>query len=204
MFTSRLLILFLKYIQCSLAYISFKLNFQFKVLPFFFLSFCNMRREGRQHGIVRTYRILPPPPVNPRLVNSATSPSTSALFTKWPSKPTRAHRIIWYGQVHWLRSNDIASSKLLTCRIITGPRSVLSLTGLSDLNGGNGDDCEKDKGGEAEVETIKRGNGHNGDKEDGGSRGDGDYDGSMSFYDVGMMMEHVLDDDEEEDGWCLV
>ncbi|KAG2242755.1 hypothetical protein Bca52824_095397 [Brassica carinata] len=102
-----------------------------------------MRREGRQHGIVRTYRILPPPPLNPRLVNSATSPSTSALFTKLPSKPTRAHRRIWYGQVHWLRSNDMASSssyKLLTCRIITGPRSVLNLTGLSDLNGGSGDD----------------------------------------------------------------
>ncbi|KAJ4901015.1 hypothetical protein Rs2_14966 [Raphanus sativus] len=162
-----------------------------------------MRREGRQHGIVRTYRILPPPPLNPRLVNSATSSTSSALFTKLPSKPTRAHRRIWSGQVHWLRSNDIPSSsyKLLTCRIITGPRSVLNLNGLSDL------DCEDYKGGEAEVETIKRGNEHDSDKEDGGSRG-GAWDGdeNTSFYDVGMMMmEHVLDDDEqEEDGWCLV
>lgn len=100
------------------------------------------------------------------------------------------------------------SYKLLTCRIITRPepRSVLDLTGLSDLNG-NGDDFEENKGEEAEAETIKRENGHNSDKEvEDGSRG-GYVDGSMSFYDVGMMMEHVLDhddDEEEEDGWCLV
>ena len=170
-----------------------------------------MRREGRQHGIVRTYRILPPP-LNPRLVNSATPSTSSAVFTKLPSKPTRAHRRIWYGQVHWLRSNDMASSssyKLLTCRIITRPgtRSILDLAGLSELNG-NGDDFKEDKGGEAEDEMTKRENGHNSDKEEGGSRGR-DVDESMSFYDVGMMMmEHVLDHDddeeEEEDGWCLV
>ncbi|CAH8360959.1 unnamed protein product [Eruca vesicaria subsp. sativa] len=160
-----------------------------------------MRREGRQHGIVRTYRILPPPPLNPRLVNSATPSTSSEVFTKLPSKPTRAHRRIWSGQVHWLRSNDKASSsyKLLTCRIITRPGS-----GLTDLNG-NGDESEEDKGGEAEVETIERENGHNSDKEDGESCGGDDEDESMSFYDVGMMMmEHGLDDDEEEDGWCLV
>ncbi|CAN6876165.1 unnamed protein product [Brassica oleracea var. botrytis] len=171
-----------------------------------------MRREGRQHGIVRTYRILPPPPLNPRLVNSATPSTSSAVFTKLPSKPTRANRRIWYGQVHWLRSNDMASSssyKLLTCRIITRPgtRSILDLAGLSELNG-NGDDFKEDKGGEAEDEMTKRENGHNSDKEEGGSRGR-DVDESMSFYDVGMMMmEHVLDHDddeeEEEDGWCLV
>ncbi|KAF8108196.1 hypothetical protein N665_0114s0082 [Sinapis alba] len=163
-----------------------------------------MRREGRQHGIVRTYRILPPPPLNPRLVNAATSSTSSTVLTKLSSKPTRAHRRIWYGQVHWLRSNDIASSsyKILTCRIITRPGSVLNLTGLSDLNG-NGDGCEEDKGGEAEDEMIKRESGLNSDKEEGGSH-DGD-DESMSFYDVGMMMmEHELDNDEEEDGWCLV
>ncbi|XP_024007510.1 uncharacterized protein LOC112083544 [Eutrema salsugineum] len=160
-----------------------------------------MRREGRhrQHGIVRTYRILPPP-LNPRLVNSSTSSTTSAFFTKLPSKPTKAHRKVWSGQVHWLRSNDIASSsyKLLTWRVLTGPGPVLNVPGILDLNG-DGDHCE-DKGEEAEVETMKRENRHNSDKEGCGSHDDE----SMSFYDVGMMMmEHVLDDDEE-DGWCLV
>lgn len=52
------------------------------------------------------------------------------------------------------------------------------------------------KGGEAEAETKERENGHNSDKEGGGSR---DNDESMSFYDVGMMMmEHVLDEDEDD------
>lgn len=161
-----------------------------------------MRREGRQHGLVRTYRILPPP-LNPRLVNnSSTSPSTAALFTRLPSKPTKANRKLWSGQVHWLRSNDIASTsnKLLTWRVLTGPGSgpVLNLSGLSDLSGNGVDECE-DKGEEAEVEKMKR---ENSDKEDGG--GSHDDDESMSFYDVGMMMmEHVLDNDED-DGWCLV
>ncbi|KFK33660.1 hypothetical protein AALP_AA5G042700 [Arabis alpina] len=147
-----------------------------------------MRRQGLQHGngIVRTYRILPPP-LNPRLVNSSTSPPTSSLFTKLPSKPTKGNRNVWSGQVHWLRSNDIASSsyKLLTWPVLTGRGAV-----LSDGNG-NGDNGEAKGGEEAEVDK----------EEDGGSHDDEE---SMSFYDVGMMMmEHVLDDDEE-DGWCLV
>ncbi|CAH8373412.1 unnamed protein product [Eruca vesicaria subsp. sativa] len=156
-----------------------------------------MRREGHQHGIVRIYRILPPP-LNSRMVNSP----TSVLLTKMTSKPTRAHRRIGSGQVHWIRSNDNPQSsyKLPTCWIITGPRSVLNLNCLPDLNG-TGDENERDKG-VAEVETMERENGHNSDKEDGGSHDD---DESMSFYDVGMMMmEHVLDNDDEEDCWCKV
>jgi len=164
-----------------------------------------MKRERRQNAVVRTYRILPPP-LNPRLVNSSTSPSTAELITNLPSKATshsKANRKMYPGQVHWLRSNDIGSSsyKLLTWQVLTEP--VSNLPGLSDLNGnGDDDDCE-DKGGDEadEVETMMRENEH---KEDGGgSHGD---DESMSFYDVGMMMkmmEHVLSDDEE-DGWCLV
>jgi hypothetical protein len=50
-----------------------------------------MKREGRQHGMVRTYRILPSP-VNPRpetrAVNKFDSTPTAGLFTKVPSKPT--------------------------------------------------------------------------------------------------------------------
>ncbi|KAG7558966.1 hypothetical protein ISN45_Aa05g005760 [Arabidopsis thaliana x Arabidopsis arenosa] len=156
-----------------------------------------MRRQGRQNGIVRSYRILPPP-LNTRPVNSLTSPQTSELLTTLPSKPTKAQRKVWPGQVHWVRSYDIASSsyKLLTWRVKTEP--VLNLPSFSDPN-----NCEDNVEDEAGVETVKtEHNGDNGEKEDGGSH---DYDESMSFYDVGMMMmEHVLDDNEEEDGWCLV
>ncbi|KAF8088121.1 hypothetical protein N665_0552s0009 [Sinapis alba] len=50
-----------------------------------------MKREGKQHGMVRTYRILPPS-LNPRpeakLVNPLTCRPTAGLFTKVSSKPT--------------------------------------------------------------------------------------------------------------------
>ncbi|KAL1218606.1 hypothetical protein V5N11_018373 [Cardamine amara subsp. amara] len=156
-----------------------------------------MSRQGRQHGVVRTYRILPPP-LNPRLVNSLTSPQTAELFTKH----TKSHRKVWPSQVHWVRSNDIASSsyKLLTWRVKIGPGPVLNLHGFSATRIID----PEDNGGEAKVETVKtEDNGDKSEKEDDG--GSHDDDESMSFYDVGMMMmEHVLDNDEEEDGWCLV
>ncbi|XP_058186340.1 uncharacterized protein LOC131303478 [Rhododendron vialii] len=50
-----------------------------------------MRREGRQHGMVRNYPILGPP-FNPRpesrYLNRFDSPPTAGLFTKVSSKPT--------------------------------------------------------------------------------------------------------------------
>ncbi|KAJ1399566.1 hypothetical protein SESBI_30214 [Sesbania bispinosa] len=50
-----------------------------------------MKREGRQHGMVRSYLILPSP-LNPRpntrIINRFDSPPAAGLFTKVPSKPT--------------------------------------------------------------------------------------------------------------------
>ncbi|KAL4653240.1 hypothetical protein ACB092_01G288100 [Castanea dentata] len=47
-----------------------------------------MKREGHQHGMVRTFRILPSA-INPAgFVNEYHSPPTAGLFTKVPSKPT--------------------------------------------------------------------------------------------------------------------
>ncbi|KAJ9152797.1 hypothetical protein P3X46_026318 [Hevea brasiliensis] len=50
-----------------------------------------MRREGRQHGMVRTYRILPSP-WNPkphsRFFNRFDSPPTAGLFAKVHPRPT--------------------------------------------------------------------------------------------------------------------
>ncbi|XP_021755639.1 uncharacterized protein LOC110720868 [Chenopodium quinoa] len=50
-----------------------------------------MRREGRPHGMVRTYHILPSP-LNPRptsrIVNPVNTPPTAGLFTKVNNKPT--------------------------------------------------------------------------------------------------------------------
>ncbi|KAL5991195.1 hypothetical protein ACLOJK_012101 [Asimina triloba] len=51
-----------------------------------------MKREGRQHGMVRSYMLLPAP-WNPRtpktkVVNQFSSPPTAGGYTKVPSKPT--------------------------------------------------------------------------------------------------------------------
>ncbi|MCI07776.1 hypothetical protein A2U01_0028845 [Trifolium medium] len=47
-----------------------------------------MKREGKQHGMVRTYLILPNPIPGTRFINRFDSPPTAGLFTKVPSKPT--------------------------------------------------------------------------------------------------------------------
>nr|XP_004488942.1 uncharacterized protein LOC101494321 [Cicer arietinum] len=47
-----------------------------------------MKREGRQHGMVRTYRILPNLKPETRFITRFDSPTTAGLFTKVTSKPT--------------------------------------------------------------------------------------------------------------------
>ncbi|WMV17622.1 hypothetical protein MTR67_011007 [Solanum verrucosum] len=50
-----------------------------------------MRREGRQHGMVRTYPILPSPwnpRPEPRYMNKSNSLPTAGLFAKVPTKPS--------------------------------------------------------------------------------------------------------------------
>ncbi|XP_062105559.1 uncharacterized protein LOC133817158 [Humulus lupulus] len=49
-----------------------------------------MKREGRQHGMVRTCKILPDlsPRPETRFVNRFDSPATAGLFTRVSSKPT--------------------------------------------------------------------------------------------------------------------
>ncbi|ONK57586.1 uncharacterized protein A4U43_C09F2010 [Asparagus officinalis] len=51
-----------------------------------------MRREGKQHGLVRTHVILPwavnSPRSNSRVVNKLEGPPTAGAFTRVSSKPT--------------------------------------------------------------------------------------------------------------------
>ncbi|KAF6165391.1 hypothetical protein GIB67_018835 [Kingdonia uniflora] len=50
-----------------------------------------MKREGRQHGMVRTYTILPPslnPNPNKKIINEIDALAITGLFTKVTSKPT--------------------------------------------------------------------------------------------------------------------
>ncbi|CAL1391578.1 unnamed protein product [Linum trigynum] len=50
-----------------------------------------MKREGRQHGIARTYPVCPNQPNLARLIKSSSSPLIVGTFTPVPPKPTTNH-----------------------------------------------------------------------------------------------------------------
>lgn len=129
-----------------------------------------MRREGRQHGMVRTNRILPSP-WNPkpgtRFGNRLESPPTAGFFAKVPSKPTNHSKFTGKCRLarcsgchnypackskdktkgaHKLRSCDVVSNhRLVAWRVVdTGPGlnfSGFSASGILDhLSNGYLDD----------------------------------------------------------------
>ncbi|KAL5581284.1 hypothetical protein UlMin_013726 [Ulmus minor] len=114
-----------------------------------------MKREGRQHGMVRSYRILPSP-LNPRpetrFVNRFDAPATAGLFTRVSSKPTNHSKFTGKCSqprctgCHFhpsckakdktkgtqkLKSSDVVSNyRLLTWRVVDG-RPGLNYSGIS-------------------------------------------------------------------------
>ncbi|KAK1569345.1 hypothetical protein Q3G72_035687 [Acer saccharum] len=86
-----------------------------------------MKREGRQHGMVRTYRIIPSP-LNPRpdarFVNRFESPPTSGLFTKVPTKPTN----------HSKFTGKCGKPRCTTCHIHPACKSKDKTKGTQKLN----------------------------------------------------------------------
>ncbi|KAB2610119.1 hypothetical protein D8674_018151 [Pyrus ussuriensis x Pyrus communis] len=115
-----------------------------------------MKREGRQHGMVRTYRILPEP-LNPRPatrhINKSESPPTAGLFTKVPTKPTNHSKFTGKCgkskctdcHIHpaskakektkgnqKLKSSDVVSNhRLVTWRVVDGQTGLNNQLGLS-------------------------------------------------------------------------
>ncbi|KAM6549668.1 hypothetical protein CsatB_021344 [Cannabis sativa] len=115
-----------------------------------------MKREGRQHGMVRTLRILPSP-LNPRpetrFVNRFDSPATAGLFTRVSTKPTGHSKFTGKcGQPRCngchlhptckakdktkgnmkLKSNDVVSNhRLLTWRVVDGRTGLNNVSGFS-------------------------------------------------------------------------
>ncbi|XP_012458005.1 uncharacterized protein LOC105778792 [Gossypium raimondii] len=114
-----------------------------------------MKREGRQHGMVRTYRVLPSPwnpRPEPRFVQQVNSPTTAGLFTKVPAKPTnhskftgRCGRPRCLGchmhpackskdkakGTHKFRSNDMATNYRLVTWKVVDRRPGLNFSGFS-------------------------------------------------------------------------
>ncbi|KAF5188762.1 histone-lysine N-methyltransferase trithorax-like protein [Thalictrum thalictroides] len=185
-----------------------------------------MRREGRQHGMVRTCMILPSP-LNPRpnsrVVNELNSLPTAGMYTKVSRKPTnhskytsKCGKANCEGQgchthpvckskakakgTQKFNSGDVAKNhRLVSWRVVDKGDGLKydgkSATGIlfnmsndqylddeieDDANDDNADDVYDDSPALTRIE-IEEDN------------------GNMDFYDVGLVLEAVEDED-----WCIV
>ncbi|KAH7511111.1 hypothetical protein FEM48_ZijujUnG0043600 [Ziziphus jujuba var. spinosa] len=169
----------------------------------FKLSKHNMKREGRQHGMVRTYRILPSP-LNPRpgtrFVNQLDTPPTAGLFTKVSSKPTNHSKFTGKcGKAHCTgchmhsackaKDKTKGTQKIRSCDVISNHRLV-TWRGRQGLNFSG----YSASGLLDQLSTQIMIN--NGDDEN-GNRGGAD---AISYCNVGF----VMDPAEVDEDWCLV
>ncbi|KAJ7970715.1 Histone-lysine N-methyltransferase trithorax-like protein [Quillaja saponaria] len=191
-----------------------------------------MKREGRQHGMVRSCRILPSP-VNPRpntrFVNKFDSPPTAGLFTKVTTKPTNHSKFT--GKcgtprctgchlhpackskdktkgTQKLKSSDSDSNyKFITWRVVDDKHGLsfsgFSATGIVDHLSSKclDDEEEEDQKDDYndftdEYRTLYGSYESYGDDRN-GIGGESD----ISFCDG---EDFVLDQVEEDEGWCLV
>ncbi|XP_039008485.1 uncharacterized protein LOC120136563 [Hibiscus syriacus] len=193
-----------------------------------------MRREGRQHGMVKTYRILPSPlnlKSESRFIQQFDSPLTAAgLFTKMPTKPTnhskftgRCSRPRCLGCYmhptckskdktkgsHKSKSSEMVSScRLITWRVVDGrPGFKDSGFSASRILDHLSSDYDHDRDDDEYIVN-------DGSKVNSQSLGEmEDYEGGIEENIVDHNEEddvkndgiHVhVEDDEEEEGWCLV
>ncbi|KAF3444518.1 hypothetical protein FNV43_RR14210 [Rhamnella rubrinervis] len=177
-----------------------------------------MKREGRQHGMVRTYHILPSP-LNPRpstrFVIDFDSPPTAGLFTKVSSKPTNHSKFTGKcGRprctgchmhptckskdktkgTQKVKSNDVVSNhRLVTWRVVEGQQGLnfarYSATGILEQLSSCGVDDDDD-------ET----NGYDRDVNDyDRPYGDGDVDQVVGFQRIKTKTQ-ILNDDGKGNG----
>ncbi|KAK8644168.1 hypothetical protein V6N13_123483 [Hibiscus sabdariffa] len=187
-----------------------------------------MRREGRQHGMVRAYRILPSPwnpRPEPRYVQQFDSPLTAGLFTKVSTKPTNHSKFT--GKCgrprcvgchmhpackskdktkgsHKLRSSEmVSSSRLISWRVVDG-RPGFNDSGFSASrildHLSNDDDDDDDDGFKMNSQPLGEVEYYEDD-----NNKDDDVKNDGAYVDVNDDdVKFVLDKDLEEEGWCLV
>ncbi|KAF5746921.1 hypothetical protein HS088_TW06G01097 [Tripterygium wilfordii] len=180
-----------------------------------------MKREGRQHGMVRTFRVLPDP-LNPRpysrLVNKLDCPPTAGSFTKVRPKPTNHSKFTGKcgkprcTECHLhpatkskektkgtqkVKSSDVVSNyRLKSWRAVNG-RPGFNISGssatriLDHLD--SSDHYMDDEGHE---------DGFMAEEEEIDESARIDYDDDLGFGDVGVVLEQVEGDDDG--GWCVV
>ncbi|XP_004304694.1 PREDICTED: uncharacterized protein LOC101293327 [Fragaria vesca subsp. vesca] len=177
-----------------------------------------MKREGRQHGMVRTYRVLPAtlnPRAETRHVNKFDSLPTAGLFTKVSTRPNNHSKYTskctkpkcTECRIHpaskskdktkgnqKLKSSDVVTNhRLVTWRVVDG-RSGLNFSGLSatgildNLSSGYYDTHDGDEDEKNEIDDVDE-NGSIGSEE------------VMSCCNVDNVFDYQI---EEDEGWCLV
>ncbi|KAL0351082.1 UNVERIFIED_CONTAM: hypothetical protein Sradi_4257400 [Sesamum radiatum] len=193
-----------------------------------------MKREGRQHGMVRNY-LIQSNPLDPRprrrTLNELTSPPTAGLFTKVSTKPTNHSKFTGKcgrpmcrgchshpvsksrekakGAQKIKSASDVVSNyRLITWRVVDA-RPGLKLTGFSatsvlDYIDYMDRDYEADDNYDADINVEDSYHDHQVSypsieiiEEHDDNTNDGINEDAMSFCEV------VEDEDEDED-WCLV
>lgn len=184
-----------------------------------------MKREGRQHGVVRTYRVLPAllnPRPETRHVNKFDSLPTAGLFTKVSTKPNNHSKFTGKCtkprctecHIHpackskdktkgnqKLKSSDVvANHRLVTWRVVDG-RPGLNFSGSSaseilDHLSSDYYDNSHDGDGEDEIDDDELRVDFN-DVDEKGSNGEE----VMGFCNVDYVFDYQI---EEDEGWCLV
>ncbi|CAL5325353.1 unnamed protein product [Camellia sinensis] len=184
-----------------------------------------MRREGRQHGMVRSYPVLPmnTKPESRLRLNQFDSPPTAGMFTKVAPKPTNHSRftgkcgrprcrgchqhpasksINKTKATHKLRSANLVSNcRLATWRVVDA-KPGLNFPGFSvsrvldHLD--NNDYWDEDDDDDCEDEAYAE----DSCEFDQGRENEGDEESEVttSFCDVGLVWERV----DEDEGWCLI
>ncbi|XWS44074.1 hypothetical protein CRYUN_Cryun15aG0013800 [Craigia yunnanensis] len=148
-----------------------------------------MKREGRQHGMVRTYRILPSPwnpRPEPRFVQQFDLPPTAGLFTKVPVKPTN----------HSKFTGRCGRPRCLECHMHPACKA-------KDKTKGTHKSGSCDMTTNYKMVTWRVVDGRPGLKFSGNDDGDDDDEKNEGVY-VDDDVKFVLDQDLEEEGWCLV
>ncbi|GKV07864.1 hypothetical protein SLEP1_g19574 [Rubroshorea leprosula] len=177
-----------------------------------------MRREGRQHGMVRTYQILPVPlnpRSEPRFPRRLDSPPTAGLFTKVPAKPTNHSKFTGKcGQSrclgchmhpvckskdktkgsHKLRSIDmLANYRMITWRIVDGRPGLnysgFSATGILDYLANNHLDDDDD---------------NDNDEMDDDDESNHVPQSDSSPENLPMIEEHVKEDEKRGNDGCVI
>ncbi|CAM8962504.1 unnamed protein product [Rhodiola kirilowii] len=186
-----------------------------------------MKREGRQHGMVRTYQILPSP-LNTRTINNIVdSTPTAGMFTKVnPSKPTNHSKFT--GKCGKARcsdchlhpsckssektkgsyklkaqNDDVSRLKLLSWRVVDsrpGMGMSFGSSSASEILAHLAEEAEEDAADfDQDMEYMDGVDEIEIGEEEKMDGGD-DEDGTMSFCEVGYVWEQV----EGDDSWCFV